>query len=141
MPDPDRRYWIGVDGEGLGRAPHRYVLLARSDADGHTDSIERRSGLRTIECLDWFLRAPSDARLAGYFLGYDWTMILRDLPDAAIYSLLRPETRARPADEGGGFSPIRWRRYRLHYMQRMLRINDGDRSVTVWDLGQFFQAP
>ncbi len=97
MPSTTRRYWIGLDGEGLGRAPHRYVLLARSDAQGRRSSIVRRTGLRTGECLHWLLNAPTDARLCGYFLGYDWTTILRDLPNAAIYSLLRPEIRQRPA--------------------------------------------
>lgn len=142
MPASDRRYWIGLDGEGLGREPHRYVLLARSDADGRRASIERRTGLRTGECLRWLLATPSDGRLAGYFLGYDWTMILRDLPNADIYTLLRPELRQRPLAEGGGFSPVRWRGYRLHYLSGMMHLSDGKgRGVTVWDLGRFFQAP
>jgi len=141
MPHSSRHYWIGIDGEGIGRNPHRYVMMARSDARGRTDVIERSSGLRTVECLDWLLSAPTDARLCGYYLGYDWTMILRELPDKLIYRLLRPELRVLPKDEGSGFSQIHWKGYKLHYLAGMMRIKRGQKSVTVWDIGKFFQSP
>lgn len=133
-----RRRWIGVDGEGLGRKPHRYYLLASSDGD----AIERRQGLRTATCLNYLLRLGSrDANVCGYFLGYDWTMILRDLPDEAIYKLFRPELRARPKELGGGFDRVEWKGYRLHYLAGAVWIRKGDQRVTVWDLGKFFQGP
>jgi len=137
----DRKYWIGLDGEGLGRAPHRYVYLAYSDADGsHTDSISNPNGLATAACFDFLLEIPCDARVAGYYLGYDWTMILRDMPRKAIYRLLRPELRYLGADEGGSCSPIRWRGYKVQYFPGKMRIARADRSVTVWDVGPFFQS-
>lgn len=134
------RRWVGLDGEGVGRKPHRYVLLARSDTDGVSDYIENRFGLSSEQCLDFLVRSPTDARLCGYYLGYDWTMILRDLPNKKIYRLLRPETRVLPRDEGGGFSRIHWKGFRLHFLSGMMRIQKGPRSVTIWDLGKFFQC-
>jgi len=78
--------------------------------------------------------------VCGYYLGYDWTMMLRELPDRALYSLFRPELRVR---ETGGFFPVEWRGYRLHYLAGMMRIGRrGQRhGTTVWDLGRFFQSP
>ena len=134
------RYWVGLDGEGVGRKPHRYVLLAYSDSEGVQDYIEDPRGLGSERCLDFLLSAPTDARLCGYYLGYDWTMILRDLPNKKVYRLLRPETRVLPKGEGGGFSRIYWQGYQLHYLSGMMRIKKGKRQATIWDLGKFFQC-
>lgn len=133
--------WIGLDGEGLGRNPHRYVMLARSDIRGNSAIVQAKRGLTTQECLDFILAIPKETRVCGYYLGYDWTMILRDLPDVSIYRLLRPELRVLPAEEGGGFSYIRWGDYRLHYLAGMFRVSRKGRATTVWDIGKFFQAP
>lgn len=139
----ERVYWIGLDGEGMGRSPHRYTLLAWSDATGRRyDSIHNPAGLRTGECLEFLLSLPTDARIAGFYLGYDWTMILRDLPNRSIYRLLRPELRYRGSDEGNNFTPVRWRQYSFNCVGRMMRISKrGGRSVTIWDVGNFFQCP
>jgi hypothetical protein len=68
-------------------------------------------------------------------------MILRELDNTSLYRLLRPELRALPADEGGGFSRVHWRGYRLHYLARAMWIRRGDRHVTVWDMGPYYQCP
>lgn len=132
------RRWVGIDGEGVGRKPHRYVMLASSDGD----VIERKSGLRTAECLDYFLSyATRDARLCGYYLSYDWTMILRELPDEALYTLLRPDLRARTEEDGRGFNWVDWKGYRLHWLAHAMWIGRGKRSVVIWDLGNYYQGP
>lgn len=131
--------WIGVDGEGIGALPHRYTLMCAATASHELAHVEDLGGLSTRACLDFLLSLPS-GRIAGYYLGYDWTMILRDLPDADIYSLLRPESRARPESEGGGFTRVRWRDYRLHFLAGMMQIEAVDSKVVIWDLGKFFQA-
>lgn len=138
-----RKYIVGLDGEGIGREPHRYTLLAWSDATGrHTDSIENVSGLSSKDCLEFIIQTiPTDAAVYGYYLQYDWTMMLRDLPDASIYRLFRPALRRIPGDEGSGFTYVRWKGFRLHYLAGMMRIMKGKRCVTVWDVGRFFQAP
>lgn len=137
----DRRFWVGLDGEGIGRGPHRYVLLAYSDATGERqDSIRDNAGLRTRDCLDFLLSMPHDACVAGYYLGYDYSKILADLPNKALYRLLRPELRRLPASEGGGLSTIRWHDYQLQYVARILRVKKRDRRITIWDVGSFFQT-
>lgn len=142
MPRRTDRRWIGIDGEGVGRSPHRYVMLCASDARGNHELIEDARGIGTARALNFLLSyATRDVRIAGYYLSYDWTMILRDLPNSAIYRLYRPELRALPKGEGGGFSPVRWRDYRLHWLAGMMRIGKGSRSVTIWDIGKYYQAP
>ena len=137
------RYVVGLDGEGAGRRPHRYTLLAWSDATGkragHVEDWKR--GLSTLACLDFVTSLPRAARVFGYYLGYDWTMMLSDLPNRELHRLLRPETRATPG-EGQGFSEVAWKHYRLHYLAGMMRVRNTrtHRSVTVWDVGKFYQS-
>jgi hypothetical protein len=134
------RRWVGVDGEGVGRKPHRYVLLACSDGD----YVEDRRGLSTVDCLEFLLDLGSrDARVAGYYLSYDWTMILKDLiatPEGlqSIYALFRPELRAC-AD--GSFARVEYKGYKLHWLAGAMWLRDATRKVTVWDLGKYYQGP
>ena len=133
-----KRRWIGIDGEGVGRTPHRYVMMAGSEGD----VIERKGGLRTAECLEFLLRLGTrDARIAGYYLSYDWTKIIWELPETSIYTLLRPELRARSKSEGGGFDRVKWGKYTLHFLAGAMWITHGRRKVTVWDLGKYYQGP
>lgn len=146
LPEGDRlrsksRRWVGVDGEGVGRKPHRYVLLACSDGD----YIEHRQGLSTVDCLDFLLELGTrDARVCGYYLSYDWTMILRDLTKTVegrkgIYALFRPELRQRG---NGGFARVQYKRFELHWLAGAMWIRDDrGRHVTVWDLGKYYQGP
>lgn len=135
-------YVIGIDGEGCGRKPHRYTLLAWSDAAGKRAAhIENSRGLSTLECLEFVTAIPRAARVYGYYLGYDWTMVLRDVSDRDIYRLLRPELRFC-SNEGGTFSDVAWKHFRLHYLAGMMRVHNTRtrRKVTVWDVGKFFQC-
>lgn len=137
-----RQYIVGLDGEGVGRTPHRYTLLAWQDATGERSAhVQDARGLGTARCLRFLLSMPLDAKPFGYFIQYDWTMILRDLPNPKLYVLFRPRLRKIPKDEGGGFVPVRWRGYKLHYLAGMMRIQKRGRTLTVWDVGRFFQAP
>lgn len=136
-----RPYVVGIDGEGIGRAPHRYTLLAWSDASGKRSAhIEDSRGLSTLACLGFVAAVPLAARVYGYYLGYDWTKILGDLPNRDIYRLMRPELRVLQG-EGGGFSEVPFKHFRLHYLAGMMRVKDlrSRRSVTVWDVGKFYQ--
>lgn len=134
--------WLGIDGEGVGRRPHRYVMLCCNDASGeHADYIEDVNGLSTKACLDWLLMLPDGYQYAGYYLSYDWTKILKDLPNKSIYRLLRPELRLMPREEGSYFGKVHWKGYRLHYLAGMMRIERQGRRVTIWDVGKFYQGP
>lgn len=134
-----QRRWIGVDGEGVGRRPHRYVLLACSDGD----YVQDRRGLSTVDCLEFLLDLGTrDARVCGYYLSYDWTMILRDLDDRSLYALYRPELRARP---GGTFARVLYTKrrhtYKIHWLAGAMWVADDRRKVTIWDLGKYYQGP
>lgn len=126
---------MGVDGEGVGRKPHRYVLLACSDGD----YIEDRRGLSTVDCLEFLLGLGTrDAHVCGYYLSYDWTMMLKDLDNAALYLLWRPELRTR----GASFERVRYQHYEIHWLAGATWIRDDrGRRVTVWDLGKYYQGP
>lgn len=129
------RRWIGVDGEGVGRKPHRYVLLACSDGD----YVEDRRGLSTVDCLEFLLDLGTrDARLCGYYLSYDWTKIFADLPNVGIHGLYRPELRARP---NGAFSRVEYKGYKIHWLAGAVWLSDETRKVTIWDLGKYYQGP
>jgi hypothetical protein len=67
-------------------------------------------------------------------------MILRELPARDVYRLFRPEIRALPGNEGGGFSRVHWQGWKLHYLARSMRIERDGRGVTVWDLGSYYQC-
>jgi DNA polymerase type B, organellar and viral len=129
------RRWIGVDGEGVGRKPHRYVLLACSDGD----YVEDRRGLSTVDCLEFLLELGTrDGRVCGYYLSYDWTMILKDLDDQSLYALFRPELRVQG---NGGFARVSYKKYEIHWLAGAMWIRDEHRHVTVWDLGKYYQGP
>lgn len=132
--------WVGLDGEGLGRKPHRYVLMMWAAVDGPARSVARMKGLSTKQCLDFILSTPKEANVCGFFLGYDWTKILVDLPNKKLYRLCRPELRARPKDEGGGFTWVHWRGYRLHYLAGAMWVSRGDVKRVVWDVGKYYQS-
>lgn len=138
---PER--WMGIDGEGHGRSPHRYVMLCAATADFHSpdvDYVEDVNGLSTVACLSWLLRLPANARTCGYFLGYDWTKILVDIPNRDLYRLLRPELRALPASEGRGFSFVHFRGFRLHYLAGSMTVERGKRRRVVWDVSKYYQC-
>ncbi len=127
---------MGVDGEGVGRKPHRYVLLACSDGD----YVQDRHGLSTVDCLNFLLDLGTrDARVCGYYLSYDWTMILRDLSDKALYELFRPELRAL---QNGAFARVTYKSFQIHWLAGAMWLSDDSgRKVTVWDLGKYYQGP
>lgn len=140
----EKSFLVGLDGEGMGRNPHRYTLLAWSDSSGSNSAhIQDAKGLSTFRCLGFLTQTLSGAaRPYGFFLSYDWTMILKDLPNRELFFLFRPQYRARPKNEGGGFSPVRWRNFELHWIAGMMRVRNTRtrKAVTIWDVGRFFQC-
>lgn len=129
-----------LDGEGIGRRPHRYVYLAAADMEGETWDVGRGSGLSTEDCLDLILSLPSRALIVGFALGYDYTKILADLPDRLLWALLHESARAKFDGKRITYAAVRWRGYRLNYMNRRLTVAAGKTSRTVWDVFRFFQC-
>lgn len=131
------KFFAGIDGEGQGRFPHRYVLLGTSNEDkSRTWTLENPEGLSTLACLNFIIDLPHEAQLFGYSLGYDWTMVLKDVGDRALYELFRPE------DRPGKFGPraVRWEGFELNLQGTKFTIKRGKRKRVVWDVWKFYQS-
>jgi hypothetical protein len=135
---------IGIDGEGIGRAPHRYTYLAAVDEQGKSWEVANdKPKLSTTACLDLILSLPARALIVGFSWVYDLTKMLEDLPDKALYLLFHEQLRARIVDGNVIYRPIIWNGYRLNYMNRRFTVassNDKASARTVWDIFRFFQS-
>lgn len=130
--------WIGIDGEGLGRDPHLYTLLAWCDETGQRSGyVEDHRGLTTMQCLELLLSTPGNARLFAYSFQYDLTMMLRDLPNHKLYALFHPERRA---DARGVTKPVKWKGYKLNLVATRFSVSKGKTRRVVWDVWKFFQG-
>lgn len=158
--EKERKFFLGFDGEGRGRKPHRYTLLARASAEGrHQESIERES-LTTGECLEFILKTPKHGVLVGFSLGYDWSMLLADMTKTeegrkGLYELLRPQTRRRRQKRKGQspYLSVKWtdpktrESYRLNHYGSKFTVkrawdSTGKKTLrVVWDVFKFFQGP
>lgn len=127
--------YVGIDGEGIGRRPHKYVLLCAAAADGRRWMLEDVQGLSSLRMLHWIVSTLDNCRVFSYGFGYDITHLVRDLPDESIYRLLRPHLRY----EDGKLRPIRWHGFQLDWLQGRLTIEHKRRRVVIWDILKFFQ--
>jgi hypothetical protein len=134
--------FVGIDGEGLGRKDHKYVMLCARDETGTRKAyVEDVKGLSTKACLNFLLGLPADLKYFGFSLGYDWTKILTDLPNELLYTLFRPELRKPLADAKNRMPiPIRWEGYRINMISRKVTIRKGRRRVVIWDVFAFYQS-
>lgn len=137
----DTRPFVGIDGEGQGRAPHRYVFLAASTEDGSERwSVENRDGLTTEQCLDFLFSIPAKYRLFAYSFNYDLTKILEDLDNRGLYELARPELR-KSLDPNATFPrPVRWQKYAVNLQGTRFTVTAGGKRRTIWDIFKFFQG-
>lgn len=135
---------IGLDGEGQGREPHVYNLLAASDEQGQSWYVAAQS-LSAVQCFEFLLSLPK-AIIVGFSLSYDITKILTDLPDKKIHKLLHPEERRRLIHGKVRYRMVKYEGYGLNYMNGRLsvhRLNDEGRitqTAVVWDIWRFFQS-
>lgn len=142
--DRQKTYYVGIDGEGQGREDHRYVMLAWSNESGSLkNALEapQDGRLSTVECLDFILSMPQNARVFAYAFNYDLTKILTDCDDASIYKLMRPDLRQRPpGKEKFGPFPVVWEGYVLNYLGSKFTVKKGPRRTVIWDTFKFFQS-
>lgn len=141
--------FIGVDGEGIGRptGDHDYILLSVG-----TESLFHSNGseLTTLEIFDFlysqYERNPN-AVFVGYYLGYDFTMWLKGLPEERARMLLteegiakrKPKSKRRnptpfPVEwEGWEFDALGLKRFKLRRL--------GTKNwMYICDVGSFFQT-
>ena len=94
--------FIAVDGEGAGFGKeHRYVLLGVGDR--YYENVEGISWQEAFRFMyDEFLRNPR-AAYVGFFLGYDFTQMLKSLPEERARTLLTDRgINARKRTKSGG---------------------------------------
>lgn len=128
--------YVGIDGEGIGRKPHRYVLLQAATEQGQTWSLENLEGIPSADALQFIIDNLDGCRVFSYGFGYDISCILKDLPNASIYELLRPSLRYR----SGRLQPVSWNGFKIDWLQGRFAIRQKSRSVVIWDLVKFFQS-
>lgn len=130
-----RYEFVGIDGEGIGRKPHRYVMLCAHTSEGQKWHLEDPEGLSSFAMLKWIVDTLHGCRVFAYGFGYDITHIVKDLPDTLVYDLLRPSRRY----VRGKLRPIRWRGFAIDWLQGKLVIARGKQRVVIWDIVKFFQ--
>lgn len=85
-----RVQFVGVDGEGVGGDASRYVLFGIGQRH-----IENPNGLDWKDCFDFLYREFEQrgrgCAFVGFFLGYDFTQILKTLPEDRARMLLTRE--------------------------------------------------
>ncbi len=150
-------FW-GIDGEGQGRAPHRYTLLAAVSETGEREYIE--GNITAERALDFILSLPT-RRLFAYSFGYDLTKILADLPNELLHALVNEDERPGENPKTGP-APIYWKAragkvYALNLQRTKfsVRLCRNDRRIgialrgkagprpkttTIWDIWKFFQG-
>ena len=158
LPAPKKRakretIYLGLDGEGIGRVPHRYVLLAagQEPVPGVPPRhwyVEDPKGLSTLQCLRFLTSLPRQLRgckvsIFAYAFNYDLTKILQDVDDERLYRLFRPELRKRTGELSfQGPAPLHWQGYELNLIGSKFtaRAPGDDRLFTVWDVWKFYQG-
>jgi hypothetical protein len=133
---------IGVDGEGLGRRPHRYTYLAAADEQGEEWDTRAPEGGRitTEQALEFLISLPDNALCVAYAFFYDLTKMLQDLPDEALWYLLHEEKRGAVVDGQVIYRNVQWRGWRLNMMNRRFTVGRGKKTITIWDVFAFFQG-
>lgn len=142
---------------------HVYMLLAAWSE--HTGPLVLRNAddtpLRSRQCIDWLLtlaeRMEAEHKphtFVGFGLGYDFSMILHDMPERLADLLYSPQ-RAGFTDHRGDSRYVPWYGYRLRFMGSELLVSDAyigigaqfskrtkqtRRHIGVWDTWRFFQG-
>lgn len=150
---------VFLDGEGMGSKPHRYTYLAAVDEHGEViGEIEHPAGLPTYSILE-FLLSLGIKRCYGFSLGYDLTKWLQDMPERAIYDLVRPERRRAVSRNGKpyqrrvywGFNRTTGKPgFQLDYLRAKITVRRAAFNgrhyqgfgpiLTIWDVWRFFAS-
>lgn len=123
------RRFVAWDGEGISYTPGQaqsYVLFGNSDGQRICST-----DLGTVECLELLLSAKRDAIHIGFALGYDFNMILKDLPHRSLWRLYRT-------------GEIRWSGYIIKRVPgkwlHVRKPKSGKPGVKLFDVFGYFQS-
>lgn len=139
----ERTIFLGIDGEGIGRNPHKYVLIGAADEDDNRQWwVENYDGLNTDRSLDFILNLPQhNTKTFAFAFNYDLTMLLADLPDQKLYLLFHPELRQRHGEEAmKGPYPVRWNGFEFNMQGTKFTVRKKSRYRVIWDIWKFYQA-
>lgn len=83
--------FIAVDGEGMTiNGEHKYILFGVG-----SEQIENPDGLEWKEIFEFlYSKRKDNTAFVGFFLGYDFTQIIKSLPEDRAYMLITSEGRA-----------------------------------------------
>lgn len=139
MKRPDKPRFVGVDGEGMGEGyAHDYYVLRAGQR-----LLRTGQPLQPEECLNLLSRLDARDTHVIFAGNYDFTMILRRLPNDTIAEILNRRARAYTDDNGRtSFRPVRWNGYRIEYMpHKQLAVGyEGYPMVEIHDVFRFFQS-
>ncbi len=150
ITEKERTKYYGIDGEGIGRKNHRYIMLAAKSEDGNdeyfieADPTSDKAYITTVQFLDFILELSGKRnKVFSYAFNYDLTKGLTDLDNKTLYELFRPDCEARQRSAKWahlGPHPVEWNGYQLNLQGTKFTVSkDGQRAV-VWDLFKFFQS-
>lgn len=150
------RKFVCVDGEGLGDNPDCYVLLGVGQ-----DQYENPNGIEVTEAFEYlysqFLRWGPGISFVGFYLGYDFTQILKSLPEERARMLLSArgkalrQTRIKGRDpfpveyKGWQFDILGNKRLKIRPKMCHCKVTACKCPKASWmyicDAGGFWQAP
>jgi hypothetical protein len=136
--------FVGVDGEGVTKpdGSHYYVLLGVGD-----QQITNPNGLGFEECLEflWDNFRTGSVAYVGFFLGYDFVQMFKQLPEERARMLLTKQGRAKRAPK----NPKRVQPFPVEYngwefdilgnKRLKIRKAGSKRWMNICDTGPFFQ--
>lgn len=128
------RPFVAIDTEGIGRKPHKCVLLGDSDGRFVEDY---KKGLSTKDAFDFLLGCPRNAILVGYSIGYDVNMILRDC-GIHVLNRLADGLPATQTFDGVTYR-FQWFPGKSFSLSLLDERKSAVKSVCVYDVFGFFQ--
>lgn len=138
----DSRPFVGIDGEGgEWNGGHSFGCLTVGDVtlingDG--------SPLSSLQCLVFLTSRPKFARYVGYFLGYDWTMMFRDLSVKDQARILEgrfdTEGRRQLVWVADGLYGVDYIPKKICKLVRSKSHPDGAGAITVFDVSSYWQC-
>ena len=113
-------------------------MLCASDESGREYVARNPKGLKTRQCLDFFLSLPTrNSKFFAYSFGYDLTKILEDVDDNILYRLIRPELRRVVRGGRKVLAPVYWPaknpKYALNWMNGRFSVKGVIGKHTVVD--------
>lgn len=103
------RPFAGFDGEGWDDENRRHSLYILRAGE---NELYTGNALDLYEMLEWLVSLPRNVYYVGFSLGYDWGMMLKDLPRERFLKLYDRESRTR----GRMVLPVDWGPFRLEWI-------------------------